>query len=217
MLIVVGGIKGGTGKTTIATNLAVILATNSRKTLLIDADEQRSSSDWAEQREDYFSDALIERKAFFPTVSLVGKNIYQQARKLCADFQEIVVDVGGRDTTTQRSILTIANIFVIPFKPRSLDIWTMGSVRNLINEIKSINPNLKCYVVINQADTRGVDNEEALKILAELESVKCLSGCLRNRKSFSNAAAMGLGVIELAPGDDKATKEIYEIYKAIYE
>ena len=58
MILVVGGIKGGSGKTTLATNLAVLRSLYGYKVLLVDADEQKSVSDWMEQRES----AKIETK-----------------------------------------------------------------------------------------------------------------------------------------------------------
>ncbi len=50
MIICVGGTKGGTGKSTVATNLAVMLATSGRDVLLVDADEQGTSTDFTNMR-----------------------------------------------------------------------------------------------------------------------------------------------------------------------
>ena len=50
-ILVVGGIKGGSGKSTLASNLAVLRSNEGRRVLLVDSDEQRSISDWAEHRE----------------------------------------------------------------------------------------------------------------------------------------------------------------------
>ena len=47
MIIVTGGIKGGSGKTTIATHLAIMRAQNKYDTILIDADDQETSFDLA--------------------------------------------------------------------------------------------------------------------------------------------------------------------------
>ena len=131
MIIVVGGIKGGSGKTTLATNLTVMRAAEGRKVLLIDADEQRSASDWLAQRE---SQSLASN---WTTIQLAGKMVYSQVEKLAKDYDDIIIDSGGRDTTSQRSALTIAHLFLIPFKPRSLDVWTAGQVDNMIYELKA--------------------------------------------------------------------------------
>ena len=50
MITVIGGIKGGSGKTTLATNLSVMRSAHT-KVLLVDADEQKSASDWSQQRD----------------------------------------------------------------------------------------------------------------------------------------------------------------------
>lgn len=211
MIVVLGGIKGGSGKTTLATNLTVIRASLGFKVLLIDGDDQRSSSDWADQRESLGIDTP------WTTIQLTGKSSHSQIEKMVKNYDDIIVDIGGRDTTTQRSILTVADFFVIPFKPRSLDIWTMGPVKNLINEVSSINRRLKSFAVINQGDVQGSDNSHALEILSECSDMQCISTFIGHRKAFSNAAANGLGVIELRPADKKAIQEIQALHDVIYK
>jgi chromosome partitioning protein len=210
MILVVGGIKGGSGKTTLATNLTVIRALEGKKVLLIDADEQRSASDWADQRES------LGITTPWTTIQLAGKSIYAQIQKMVGDYEDIIIDVGGRDTTSQRSALTIADVFLVPFKPRSLDIWTIGSVKRMISEITAVNPKLKSYAVINQGDAKGSDNIDALDIIAECPDLACVPTSIGQRKSFANAAADGLGVIELKNSDKKATQEIRALYEMVY-
>lgn len=210
MILVVGGIKGGSGKTTLATNLTVMRASDGKKVLLVDADEQHSASDWAAQRE------AIGLHTPWSTIQLSGKSIYAQIKRLKDDYDDIIVDVGGRDTTSQRSALLVADLFLAPFKPRSFDIWTVGEVKSMIGELKAANPELMCLAVINQADSRGADNEEAIGILNECPDLKCLEGSIGHRKAFGNAAAEGLGVVELKLQDKKASQEINELYKYVY-
>lgn len=210
MKIVIGGIKGGSGKTTIATNLTVMRAATGKKVLLVDADEQTSASDWANQRE------AMGIETGWSTIKLSGMNIHKQLNRLVNNYDDIIVDVGGRDTTSQRSALFIADIFIIPFKPRSFDIWTIGSVKNMIGEIVISNPNLKCYALINQADFRGNDNTDALDIISRNSELKCLNVAIANRKSFGNAAAEGLGVTEMKIKDLKAIEEMELVYHNIF-
>lgn len=210
MIIVVGGIKGGGGKTTLATNLTVMRALSGKKVLLVDADEQKSAYDWAAIRESL----AVETR--WTTIQLAGKSIYAQLKKMSEDYDDIIVDVGGRDTTSQRSALTIADICLIPFKPRSLDIWTIGPVKTMISEVKAVNPNLKVYAVINQADAKGSDSEGAIEVIKEVEDLVCLSTTIGYRKAFANAATDGLGVIELKKPDSKASQEIKDLYENIY-
>lgn len=210
MITVVGGIKGGSGKTTLATNLCVIRSEQSKKILLVDADEQKSASDWASQRH------ALGIETNWVTIQLAGKAIHTELRKMIGDYDDVIIDVGGRDTTSQRSALAIADICILPFKPKSFDMWTLGKVKTMITEIKAVNPDLKVYAVINQADSRGSDNKDSLDMIKEIEDFICLECCLGNRKSFANAAAEGLGVVELKKSDPKAVEEIRTLYSQIY-
>jgi len=210
MIVVVGGIKGGTGKTTIATNLAVLRSETGNKVLLVDADEQKSTSIWANQRD------FLEIKTNWTTVSFAGKALRSQLERMKSDYHDIIIDVGGRETTSLRAAISIADIFLIPFKPRSLDIWTLGDLKRLISEMRPANPNLKVYAMINQADSSGSDNEGTISILQECEEIKCIESTIGSRKAFANAASDGLGVIEMKISDKKAMQEIQEIYDFIY-
>jgi chromosome partitioning protein len=220
MIVVIGGIKGGTGKTTLATNLAVIGSKLGKKVMLVDADEQGSTMDWAEQRDSMWHkdgiDPATHPTINFPTIALSGKFLHEQLKRFQNDFDDIYIDTGGRDTTSQRSALVIANCFLVPFKPRSFDVWTVGKVKDMIREVKILNSSLLVCVCINQGDSKGIDNEDAFKILSEVPEFKCLTTFMGHRKAFSNAAAQGLGVAELQKFDNKAYDEVYSVYDAIH-
>lgn len=211
MIIVIGGIKGGTGKTTIATNLAVLRASKGKKKiLLVDADEQKSTSFWAAIRD------TLAVPTKWSTIQLGGKALRTQLERMKSDYDDIIIDVGGRETTSLRAAVSIADICVIPFKPRSLDIWTLTDVRSLITEMKPANPKLKSFAVINQADPNGSDNDESIKILQECEEIKCILLTIGTRKAFANAASDGLGVSEMKTVDKKAVQEMDELYDFVY-
>ncbi len=210
MIIVIGGIKGGSGKSTLATNLTVIRALEGKRVLLVDADEQRSASDWAEHRE------TLGITTPWTTVSLIGSGVRAQLLKMTNDYDDIIVDTGGRDTTSQRSALTVADIFLAPFQPRSLDVWTAGKVVSLVAEIRSVNPKLKAYAVINRADSQGADNQDAADILKESIELTYLPTTIGQRKAFANAAAEGLGIIELKTQDKKAIAELKQLSSALF-
>lgn len=212
MLLVVGGIKGGSGKTTIATNLCQMRAAIGQKVLLVDADEQRSAYDWSQQRDE---SELVEQNVKFTSICLCGKAVFTNLKKMQSDYDDIIVDTGGRDTTSQRAALSIADKFLMPFKPSSIDIWTLGSLRTMIQEC--VNPNLKHYFIVNQSDPKGTDNQDALEILSEYSDITCLPFLIGNRKAFRNAAGKGLGVFELQPRDEKACKEMKSLHDLLYK
>lgn len=211
MIIVVGGIKGGSGKTTLATNLTVLRALLGKKVLLVDADEQKSASDWAEHRES------LGISTPWTTIQLTGGAVRSQLQKMKHNYDEIIVDTGGRDTTSQRAALTVADVLVAPFQPRSLDVWTIGKLSSLVEEVRAINPELRAVAVINRADPQGNDNNDAMEIIKEAENVKCLTSVIGQRKAFANAAAEGLGIVELKSQDKKALNEMKDICALLFE
>jgi chromosome partitioning protein len=210
MIIVSGGIKGGSGKTTIATNLAVIRANEDKDVLLVDGDDQETATDFTDIRES------TRGEAGYTGIILIGNALREQTKKLKGKYDDIIIDVGGRDTTGQRAALTVADVFLVPFVPRSFDIWTIEAVSNLVAEIREVNPRLRAYTFINRADPRGQDNEEAAAALKKSEHLSFIDAPIVNRKAFGNAASAGLSVVELKPEDPKATEEMTALYKLAF-
>lgn len=212
MIIVVGGIKGGSGKTTVATNLAVMRSGDGRDVLLIDADDQETSTDFTILRNE-----VLENGAGYTNIKLTGASVRTETLRLKDKYQDIVIDTGGRDTASQRAALTVADLLLVPFVPRSFDVWTIEKVSNLVSEMKAANPELTAYMFINRADPRGQDNEDTAEVLKETEDLTFIDTPLGSRKAFSNAAASGLGVVELKPLDLKANEEIMKLYEYVFD
>ncbi len=212
MIIVVGGIKGGSGKTTVATNLAVIRALDGRDVLLVDADDQETSSDFTALRNEQ-----TEGGAGYTSIRLSGSAVRTQTLRLADKYQDIIIDTGGRDTTSQRAAMTVADLLLIPFVPRSFDIWTIEKVAGLVGEMLPANPKLKALTFLNRADARGQDNDDAIDVLKDTPNISFVRIALGTRKAFSNAAASGLAVTELKPVDQKAVDEMLTLYRYIFD
>ena len=212
MIIVVGGIKGGSGKTTISTHLAILRAQQGKDVLLIDADDQETSFDFSSLRS-----SLDENLPEYTCIKLTGKAIRSEIMKMKNKYDDIVIDAGGRDTINQRAALSTADKVIVPFVPRSFDLWTLEAVASIVNEIKQINPSLMSYTFLNRADSRGYDNQEAQEMMRENENLETYSSVICNRKAFGNAAAEGKAVNELKIIDKKAEQEIKNLYKCVFE
>jgi chromosome partitioning protein len=210
MILAVGNIKGGVGKSTLAVNIAIALAKRGRDVLLIEGDEQASAATFAQIRSE-----LMERPGF-TTVQLQGTAIRQQMRQLADKYSEIVIDVGGRDTGSLRAALTVADVILIPFQPRSVDLWTAAQIAALVAEARHINPTLQARAVINVADPQGRDNDDAASALASIEGVEPLPFMVGRRKAFPNAFSNGLSVFEQTPKDQKAIDEILSVVCTLY-
>jgi chromosome partitioning protein len=206
-IITVGGIKGGSGKTTVATNLTVMLAADGRDVLLVDADDQETATDFTAWR-----NKSAEGQAGYTAIQLSGDGVRTEVRRLASKYDDIVIDTGGRDTTSQRAAMTVSDIYLVPFVPRSFDVWTLERVIKLIEEMRPANPSLRAFAFLNRADAGGSDNEGAADYLKEAACITFLDTPLGGRKAFSNAAAGGRAVTELKRKDAKAEAEVKALY-----
>ena len=212
MIVVVGGIKGGSGKTTIAANLAVMRACDGHDVLLIDADDQETASDFTLLRNE-----RATHEATYTSIKLTGQAVRTETLRLADKYAEIIIDTGGRDTTSQRAALSVADLLLVPFVPRSFDVWTLEKVSELVGEMRLANPGLRVCVFINRADPSGRDNDEAAAALRETDGLEFIATPIGTRKAFGNAAAQGLAVSELRPRDAKALREMERLYRYLYD
>ena len=212
MIIVIGGIKGGSGKTTVATNLTVMRSNAGKDVLLVDADDQETSTDFTTLRNE-----VLEEGAGYTNIKLTGASVRTEVLRLNKKYEDIVIDTGGRDTTSQRASLAVADVLLVPFVPRSFDVWTLEKVSGLVTEMKTANPKLRAYMFINRADPRGHDNKDTEDVLKETEDLHFIETPIGARKAFSNASANGLGVVELKPKDEKAINEINTLYGYVFD
>ena len=115
MILTVGGIKGGSGKTTVATNFACIAAAQNADVLLVDADDQETASDFtAVRKEDY------PAAPRYTCTKLSGKAVRTEILELAPKYDHTIVDTGGRDTTSQRAALAVSQLLLVPFVPTQL-------------------------------------------------------------------------------------------------
>lgn len=211
MIVLSGGIKGGSGKTTVATNLAIMCASVSRDVLLVDADDQETASDFTMLRNE-----AREEGAGYTSIKLTGKAVRTELLRLSPKYDDIIVDTGGRDTSSQRAAMSVADVMLVPFVPRSFDVWTLDKVAVLVEEMRAANAPLRAFTFLNRADPRGQDNTEAEELLKENSALTFIDTPLGSRKAFSNAAAQGLAVTELRPTDPKAVEEMLVLFRHVF-
>jgi chromosome partitioning protein len=212
MIILSGGIKGGSGKTTVATNLAILCALADRDVLLVDADDQESASDFTLLRNERRPEG-----AGYTSIKLSGKAVRTELLRLAPKYDDVVIDTGGRDTSSQRAALSVADVLLVPFVPRSFDVWTLEKVAELVEEMRQVNASLRAFTFLNRADPRGHDNLDAAEVLQEAPALAFIDTPLGSRKAFSNAAAQGLAVTELRPADPKASEEMMTLFRYLFD
>ncbi|NOR70661.1 MAG: AAA family ATPase [Methylomarinum sp.] len=212
MIVLIGGEKGGTGKTTIATNLAAMRALEGRDVLLIDTDPQGSANYWAQSRDD-------ENKT--PRVACIqkfGKGLPKEVQDLATRYEDIIIDAGGRDSVELRSSLVVVEKAFIPIQPSQFDIWTLNQMDELVETAKAFNPDLEAKVIISRASTNPSvhESDETGKLLNDFPNLGLANVSIRDRIAYRKAAKDGLAVIELKPKDPKAIKEMEALYKEVF-
>lgn len=212
MILSVAHIKGGVGKSLLAANIAAVLAQRGRDVLLIDGDEQGSATTFAQIR------AELTGLATFATIQLHGAAIRQQMKSLREKYNEVVIDTGGRDSGSLRAALTVADTVLVPFQPRSVDLWVGAQIAGLIAEARHVNVDLRAISILNMADVQGRDNEDAFDALATFEGVEAMRLALTRRKAFPNAFTNGLSVTEQTARerDAKAIDELLSVVDMMY-
>lgn len=211
MILTVANTKGGVGKTTIALNIAIRHAMAGRDVWLVDGDRQATASNAVAVRSESGRTPSIACSSFSDGVQLRSQ-VLQQAPK----FAEVVIDVGGRDSSALRAALVVTDVLLVPFQPRSYDVWALADIAQLIQEARSVRDGLQAFAVLNCADPSGGDNREAAAAVSEYPELAYLDSPLHRRKAFANAAGAGLCVSELKPGDTKADAELSQLLRHLY-
>ena len=210
MITVVGGIKGGAAKTTVAVTLAIMRQAAGHSVVIVDADEQRSASEFAEQRE-----AL--KNGYLPCSKASGKTTINLVRHLAEEYADVIVDVGGRDTAAQRSALLVADLALFPFPVGSLDAWTLPQCEKLVSEVREDNETLDAATFISRGFGRGKDNEEAAEMLRASSVLRYIDAPLIERRAYVRSSGEGLAVTEYRkPFDPKAVSEVQRLYDAVF-
>ena len=210
MILTVGNVKGGVGKTTLAVNLAIARTRAGMDVLLIDGDNQATALDFTTLRSEQTG------RSDYTVVQLAGAAVRTQVRQLAPKYGEIIIDPGARDTGSFRAALTVSDLLLVPVQPRSFDLWALDQVVELVREAREVNDSLRAISVLNATDPSGRDNQAAAEVLAEAEGIEYLPSLVGRRKVFPNAASAGLSVLEYTPRDAKAIAEIQALEQSLF-
>lgn len=189
MIIGVLNQKGGVGKTTLSVNLAACLARTGARVLLIDADPQGSSLDWAAARQ---SDPL------FSVVGFPRSTIHKEIGQIGQGYDHIVIDGPPRVTDLARSAIMASDIVLIPVQPSPYDIWAAEEVVKLVDEARIYKENIKSAFVVNRKITNTAIGRDVREALAAYP-VHVLQSSVAQRVVFAEAAAQGQAIFEIDP------------------
>ena len=209
MIVLIGAQKGGCGKSTLTISICAELASKGKDIVLVDADRQGTSANWAADRSLHCN---------LPTVHCVQK--YENIRNTLIDlnkrYEYVIVDAAGRDSRELRTGMTAANILIVPFRPSQPDLDTLPKMQEIIIQAKDLNPEMNVFGVLTMAPTNPVINEtnDACEYLQDYPEIRLLNTTIKDRKVYRDAMSEGMGVTEMS--NIKAKKEMKELISEIF-
>ena len=209
MLTVVGNLKGGTGKSTVAFNLAVWLAHGKAGVTTFDLDPQATLTDVAQVRlEDGFEPVFNVSNDIEELIALSKTTLKQP----------VIVDVSATNMPELEMAISLADRVLIPVQPSQADIWSTQRFLKIV--ANSVNPdkNTKVLGFINRADTHHMvrETDEAEEALRLLQNIEPLNVRLYQRTAYRRSFSEGMGVFELDPMG-KASKEMKLLVSTLYK
>ena len=213
MIITIGIEKGGTGKSTTATNLACYISSLGKEVVILDADIQKTASDWMSIREEQINDGLSDIKPI--DVFAQNKEVDKVARRLSKKYEHVIIDVGGQADRSLGLALMCSNVLYMPVRPSQADLWTLDKMESLLENVKGVNPGIISRAFLNQAPTNPGVRETGLakKYLQEFDNIQLSDYVVCERKSFRDAMLNGLSVFNMK--DDKAISEMRSLCNEI--
>lgn len=207
--IAVASQKGGTGKTTLALNLAAGLQRRGR-TLVLDADPQASITHWATLGGN--EGGLPEVRPLLPETGFSA----EMARR-AGECHYLVVDCPPTlQAVNVTDILQSVDVVLVPIQPSPVDLWASVGIVGAVNESRLRNPGLRAYVVLNQLDNRNALSRSMHEALSELEFPTLKAGLAR-RAAYRSAAMEGTSVYGLGSRGAPAVREIETLIKEILQ
>ncbi|NIG16299.1 AAA family ATPase [Pantoea sp. Cy-640] len=217
MILTIVNTKGGVGKSTLAVNIAAARAQQGKKVWLVDGDKQGSSQMAILIR----SEADVQPGiacSHYPDGPVLRTQVLQQKD----NYDDVIIECGGRDSTAMRAALTLTDFVLIPFVPGSFEAWAMEDVVKMLQEARSIREPFPAFSILNRADVnpRSKDNQEMVAAMSEYaDEVPVMDQILYTRKAFANAAGCGRSVVELKlkaherPAKDELNKLMSVLFK----
>lgn len=213
MIITLGAEKGGVGKTTLAVNLAAQRTLEGHDVLLVDTDLQISASFWSQRRDET---GLQPRVA---CIQKFGKGLQAELRDLATRYEDILVDVGGRESVELSSSLVVADRAYIPIQASQFDMWTLDRMDELVATAMGFNPDLQAYVVITRAspNPQVTEVQDVIERIQEYEYLQIAEAIIYERIAWRKSIREGRAVSELTPADPKANAELKRLYDEIFD
>jgi len=184
-------VKGGAGRSTIATNLAGMLAAEKKRVALIDCDmPQGSSASWAAIRQASHPGHL--------TVATASsyQELVDQVKRLQGSHDYLVLDGPPRIAEMTRAALILSDLCLIPLGASAVEIWATSDLMATIHEARAVKPDVNARILWTRfRGTTKSAHELSAAAQGELGLAE-LKSKLGYRVAYSEVMARGMTVLE---------------------
>lgn len=179
-------VKGGAGRSTIATNLAGMMASHKR-VALIDCDiPQASAASWASIRQGNITTATAADH-----VQLIA-----EIERLKGEHDLIVIDAPPRIAEITKIILMLSDLCLIPLGASAVEIWATADLLKTIEAAREIKSDIDTRIIWNRFRASTKSAQELSQAANEVLGIKELKNKLGYRVAYSEAMARGMTVLE---------------------
>lgn len=202
--------KGGVGKSTLASSIAVAAREAGENVVVVDMDPQGSIAEWVKARERLeAAGEAPPHKLYLREVKPANLDAWITATKGVQTVSLIIIDTAGTFGAEVEVALRHADLAIVPVQPSPHDIRATGKT---VGQLRRIG--CPFSFVLNR--TNVVQTRKIAEVTAALSVAGHVAGVVADRTDFRESAASGLGVTEAAP-DSKAAREIAALWTAIRE
>lgn len=205
--------KGGSSKTTTATNVASCLAVkHGFKVLIVDLNHhQASATDWAAAREER------ERDPGLIPVIAMGKALARDLPRVAGGYDFVIVDGVPEVGELTAAAIKAADLVLVPIQPSQYDIWATSDLIQLIKERQEIADGRPATHLMVSRAVVGTNIERTVRTALEAFELPILKAQTCHRIAYIQGVGAGLSVMDLAPRDqarieiEAVTAELLEL------
>ena len=192
--------KGGSGKTTLSANLAVLWANSEYKVAVIDADAQKSLTYWLEARKKYYREEPIGIDHYPFDVRNLNEDLKQIKRKY--DF--IIIDSPPSITFDTIQIIKFSDFIYVPVQPSPIDVMATIPFLNISKQERK-----KTTVILNRVMPRAKLTDSMI-IRLRYAGAKIARSRISSKIIYAETFSVGRGVVDISVTSD-TSKEIINI------
>ena len=192
--------KGGSGKTTLSVNLAVLWSNSQYRVAVIDADKQKSLTYWLESRKKYYGEDNIGIDVY----NYDSSTILESIKKIKRKYDFIIIDSPPSITFDTIQILQCSSEVFVPVLPSPIDLMATIPFLNLAKQQRK-----KATIILNRVMPR-VKLTEAMVYRLRYAGAKIARSRVSSKVIFAETYSVGRGVIDINVTSD-ASREIINI------